>query len=91
MSLFSARVVLPVAYLHYWSYCYLMKTTNRYDVQVLKAGVWSWCGVVAMPRLRSEARKAMAKMKLEPFWKAMGVEGFRVHQTGFTTKGIAWS
>lgn len=67
-----------------------MKTTNRYDVQILKGGVWSWAGVVAMPRKLGEARKAMARMRDEACWKAWGVEGFRVHQTGFTTKGIPW-
>ncbi len=68
-----------------------MKATNRYDVQVLKGGVWSWCGVIAMPRSRKEARIAKKRMELEPFWKAMGVEAFRVTQTGFTTQGIGWS
>jgi hypothetical protein len=67
-----------------------MKTTNRYDVQVLKGGVWGWAAVEPLPRSRKEARIAKKRMELEPFWKAIGVEAFRVHQTGFTTKGIGW-
>lgn len=63
-------------------------TTNRYDVQILKDGVWTWSGVVPFPRRLSEARKAMKVMKQEGCWKVWGVEAFRVHQTGFTTKGI---
>lgn len=67
----------------------MSNSTNRYDVQILKAGVWTWAGVTPSPRRMGEARADMKKMKGEACWKAWGVESFRVSQTGFTTKGIA--
>lgn len=55
-----------------------MNLVKLWDVQVRIGGEWKWAGVSPVGVRRCTANHYRARLALDPYWRSIGVDAFRV-------------